>query len=70
MQAALSSGHWDEFTWDAFTYDGRTLAPEVVDIEGSGENIGIRVSGSSAICQPFTINSVILTYSPRRRKRS
>ena len=70
VQAALSSGHWDEFTWDAFTYDGRTLAPEVVDIEGSGENIGIRVAGSSAICQPFTINSVILTFSPRRRKRS
>lgn len=70
VEAALSSGRWDDFTWDAFTYDGRSLAPEVVDIEGSGENIGIRVAGSSAICQPFTINSVILTFSPRRRKRS
>ena len=70
VEAGLSAGRWDDFTWDAFTYDGRSLAPEVVDVEGSGENIGVRVAGSSAICQPFTINSVILTYSPRGRKRS
>lgn len=56
-------------TWDVLTWDGRALAPEDVEVLGSGENIVTRVLGSSAICQPFTLNSVLLTYSARKRLR-
>ena len=69
VQAELSGGTWDSGTWDQFTWDGRTLAPEEVPVYGSGENIALRVVGSSAICEPFTINSVLMTYSARKRMR-
>ena len=68
-ELALRAARWDEFTWDAFVWDGNNLAPSEIPIDGSGENIATRISGSSAMFQPFTINSEIITYSPRRRMR-
>ena len=60
---------WDSVSWDAFTWDGRTLAPSEVEMKGTAENIAIRIASSSAICDPFTINSIILHYTPRRGLR-
>lgn len=65
----LAGVRWDEFVWDEFVWDGNSLAPSEVAIDGSGENIVTRIRGSSALFQPFTINSEIITYSPRRRLR-
>lgn len=67
---AMQTGAWDSGAWDSLTWDGRALAPETLSIDGSGENLSVRIAGSSAICQSFTINSLILTYSVRGRKRS
>lgn len=62
----LLASFWDTAVWDAFVWDGRTLAPSEVEIKGTAENIAIRVASISAIYQPFTINSIILHYTPRR----
>ena len=62
----LLASFWDAATWDAFVWDGRTLAPSEVEMKGTAENIAIRVASISAIYQPFTINSIILHYTPRR----
>lgn len=65
----LQSAQWDEFTWDEFVWDGNSLLPAEVPIDGSGENIVTRIFGSSAVFEPFTISSEIITYSARRRLR-
>lgn len=69
MAVALAGGvNWDEFTWDEFTWDGRALLPVSRKVKGSGENIAVRVFGSSDYFDQFTINSIVLTYSLRKRK--
>lgn len=65
----LQSARWDEFNWDEFVWDGNSLLPAEVAIDGSGENIVTRIFGSSALFEPFTISSEIITYSARRRLR-
>ena len=69
VAVSLAGANWDSGTWDSFTWDGRTLAPEEVAVYGSGENIAVRLVGSSAICEPFTLNSILMTYSARKRMR-
>ena len=67
---SLSQVYWDSsMVWDQFVWDGRNLAPTEVELQGSSENIAIQISGSSAAYQPFTINSVVLHYTPRRGLR-
>lgn len=65
----LQASYWDLDSWDAFVWDGRTLAPSEVEVRGTAENIAVRVASISAVCEPFTINSVILHYSMRRGLR-
>lgn len=64
----LSTGHWDDgLLWDSgIVWDGRDLAPASVPIDGTGENIRFRIFGSSDAYEAFSINSLIVTYSPRR----
>jgi len=65
-ESNLVASFWDSATWDAFIWDGRTLAPSEVEVEGTAENIAVRIASISDIYQPFTVNSVILHYSARR----
>lgn len=62
----LRSAYWDELTWDEFVWDARDLSPTEVDIDGTAENIALRISSTSDMFQSFTLNSVILHYSMRR----
>jgi len=57
---------WDSFVWDNFIWDGRTLAPTDVDMVGTAENVQVTIRSTSAILPPFTINSLIYHWSPRR----
>ena len=67
---ALSTVYWDTFTWDEFTWDGRTLAPSTMTLDGTGENIAVRVDSASARFKSLTFNSFIFDFSPRRQMRS
>lgn len=58
--------NWDSFTWDSFIWDGSTLAPSEVECTGTGENIAVTITTSSAIDTSFTVNSITLHYSQRR----
>lgn len=68
-EAPLAPAYWDALTWDTFTWDGRNLNPVNAGIDSSGENIALRVASASAMYDAFTINSLIVTYSPRRGLR-
>ena len=60
---------WDVFTWDAFIWDGVTLSPTEVDVVGTAENIQATISSTTDYIYPFTVNSVIYHYTPRRGLR-
>lgn len=60
---------WDVFVWDNFTWDGATLAPNEIEMTGTGENVACYIYGNNAYSAPFTINSLIIHYSIRRGLR-
>lgn len=68
-QADLRSNYWDEMIWDNFVWDGTDIVPTEIEVAGTAENIAIRVSCNSDMIQPFTINTIILHYTPRRGLR-
>ncbi len=67
--APFQTVNWDAFTWDAFTWDGKTLGPTEVSMSGTGENFAVTIASNSTDWQPFTINSGIVHYTPRRGLR-
>jgi hypothetical protein len=70
VQASTAPSYWDLFTWDMFTWDGRAIAPEQVRLEGTAENISLRIEGRSALWPSFTVNSMTIHYTPRRILRN
>lgn len=62
----LRSSYWDAMTWDNFVWDGSDISPSEIEVTGTAENMAIRVSSVSAILQPFTVNNIIVHYTPRR----
>lgn len=64
--AYLAATRWDEFTWDDFFWDSNAIEALEVDIGGAAENIAFFVFGNSDYVMPFTINSIIIPYTPRR----
>jgi len=59
---------WDSgYTWDSgLVWDGRTLFPSEVELQGTAENIAIAFSNYTDYTASFTINSLIIHYTPRR----
>ena len=62
----LSPSYWDNANWDSFVWDGVTLSPAEVEMVGTAENLAITIASNSAQFPPFTINTAILHYTPRR----
>jgi hypothetical protein len=65
----LRSGNWDTLIWDQFVWDGNDISPTEIEMTGTAENLAIRLSSISAIFKEFTVNSVLLHYTPRRGLR-
>lgn len=68
-ESDLRSSYWDAFIWDRFIWDGEDVIPAEVEINGTAENMAIRVSCVSNLFQPFTVNNIIIHYTPRRGLR-
>jgi hypothetical protein len=67
--AQLQGIPWDTFAWDEFFWDGVNNAPAEVQLDGTGENMGLRVSTQSDCFDSYTVESVIVHYSMRRQLR-
>lgn len=68
----FSASAWDDgvTTWDGyFFWDGRTLSPTEVEMAGTSENVQIIISSSTDYIKPYTVNSIITHYTPRRGVR-
>jgi hypothetical protein len=68
-QNDLRSSYWDEMIWDNFVWDGNDIAPSEIEVSGTAENIGIRISSTSDLLQSFTVNNIIVHYTLRRGLR-
>ncbi len=67
--SGFSPAIWDSFTWDNFTWDGRTLIPTDLDMTGTAENVQVSISSDTAYVSPYTVDSVIHHFTPRRGLR-
>jgi len=65
----LSAVNWDTFTWDAFTWDGITLTPQEASMNGTGQNVSLKISTSGDYFWPIRFSGVTLKYTPRRLMR-
>lgn len=66
----LSESRWDTSTWDEFFWDSsQGVGPIRIDMQGSAENIAMNFSGSSTYVDPYTLNSIVVHYTPRRTMR-
>lgn len=59
---------WDSgYVWDnGLVWDGRTLFPSEIELQGTAENIAMTFANFTDYTAPFTINSLIIHYTPRR----
>lgn len=67
--ASSGTPYWDTFTWDNFYWDGSSLSPREVELRGSGENIQLTIRSGTAYIPSYTVNSLLLHYTPRRGLR-
>lgn len=66
--ANYTTATWDSgYKWDSgLVWDGRTLFPSEIELQGTAENIAITFANFTDYTAPFTINSLIIHYTPRR----
>ena len=59
---------WDSgYVWDGgLVWDGRTLFPSEIELQGTAENIAMTFANFTDYTASFTINSLIIHYTPRR----
>ena len=62
-------GFWDQFTWDEFTWDSPLISPPTFNLAGTSQNLSLIFWSRDDLSSPFTIQSVILTFTPRRIQR-
>lgn len=67
--ASSGSPFWDLFTWDDFYWDGSSLSPQEVEMRGSGENVQVILRSGTNYIPSYTVNSMLLHYTPRRGLR-
>lgn len=67
--ADLRSSYWDSMIWDNFVWDGSDVTPSEIEVSGTAENLSVRISCASDLFEPFTVNTIILHYTPRRGLR-
>ena len=62
----LRKAYWDEFFWDQFVWDTNEVSPTEIEVTGTAENMGIFITSTSDQFPSFTVNNIILHYTPRR----
>lgn len=67
--SAMAAAQWDVFVWDQFFWDGVNNAPTSVALDGTGENISLKLVSQGDSFTPFTVNSAIVHYTLRRQLR-
>ena len=62
-------GYWDEATWDESLWSSASTFTADVYIAGVARNISVTISGEADKEPPHIVNSLLIHYSPRSRRR-
>lgn len=62
-------GYWDEATWDESTWSSASVFTSDFYIDGVSRNLSMVFSGSSSTEPPHIINSMLIHFTPRGRRR-
>lgn len=65
----VATSRWDAFTWDDFFWDSSGLQPLEIELDGTAENLSIFIQGTNDYTPEFTINSILVHFTPRRMMR-
>lgn len=65
----LQDVRWDTFYWDDFFWDSNGIGPVECEMAGTAENVSLAIIGMSDYVPPFTVNSAVIHYTPRRAMR-
>lgn len=65
----FSAPYWGSFTWGNFYWNGRSLSPAECSMDGTAENVALAIYSDANYYRPFTINTAIIHYIPRRALR-
>ncbi len=69
INAQGAGGYWDEGAWDETRWSAASTFTSDIYIDGISRNISVTFSGQALNEAPFIINSMIIHYSPRGRRR-
>lgn len=67
--ASMLSSNWDTSSWDAFFWDSSDLVPTECEMSGTAENAALTFASGENYIDSYTINSIIVHYTPRRGLR-
>jgi len=65
----FNAPYWGSFTWGNFYWGGRSLMPSECSMSGTAENVALAIYSDANYYQPFTLNTAIIHYLPRRALR-
>lgn len=68
-ELTFSIGEWDVGDWDVGEWDGKRLLPSYFKLYGSGENISLKLSGSSDYCSQLKMSGALVQFAATREKR-
>ena len=63
-------GYFDQVIWDEFTYDAPYLSPPTYKLDGASRNISLLFYANDAYSRTFTLQSLIVHYTPTRLVRT
>lgn len=68
--AAMLRNTWDSTAvWDTFFWDASGLTPAECEMGDTSENVALTFSSFADYAEPFTLNSAIIHFTPRRGLR-
>jgi hypothetical protein len=65
----MLTSNWDAAVWDTFFWDASSLVPTECEMGGTGENVALTFASGENYIDSYTINSIIVHYTNRRRLR-
>jgi hypothetical protein len=68
-ELTFAVGSWDNGNWDVGIWDGKTLTPSYFKLYGTGENISLKLSGSSDYCSQLKMSGALVQFKATREMR-
>jgi hypothetical protein len=62
-------GYWDGADWEEFVWDAATVSQANISLAGVGRNIALLFYANTDEDYPFTLQNVLLHYTPQRYER-